>query len=61
MIDYIANYCLRLSISHGISYLRASRDNDDTMLILRGVALSNLPYVLTQRVIWIPPDGVLWF
>ena len=52
------SYCFHLSMSQGISYLRSSRGNYDTVSILRGVEISIRPYVATQ-IIWMPPDGVL--
>ena len=58
-MDDFANYCFKLFRSQGMSYLRESRVKYDTMLFLRGVAPSSRSYVETQRVIWMPPDGVL--
>ena len=55
----LSNYCFHLSRSQGMSDLRASSGNYDTMLILRGVSPSIQPSVATRRVIWMPPDGVL--
>ena len=43
----LANYCLQLSRSQGMSDLRASRGNYDTMLILKGFAPSSGPSVAT--------------
>ena len=59
MIHDISNYCLRFSRSQGMSDLRESRGNYDIMLILRGFASSIWSYVATQRVIRMPPDGIL--
>ena len=55
----ILKIIFHISRSQGMSDLRASRVNYDTMVILRGVATSRRTYVATQRVIWMPPDGVL--
>ena len=36
-MDDLVNFCFRLSRSQGISYLKESRGNYDTVSILRGV------------------------
>ena len=58
-MDDLATYCLHLYRSKGMLYLRTSRVNYDTILNFRGAALSSWPSVVTQRVIHMPPDGVL--
>ena len=58
MMDDIANYCFHLSRSQGMSNLRASRGNYDTVSILRGVEPPSQTFV-ANRIIRIPPDGVL--
>ena len=58
-MDDLENYYFRLSRSQGMSDLREIRGNYDTMLILRGVASSIQPSVYNQRLIRMPPDGVL--
>ena len=57
-MDDLADYCFRLSRSQGMSYLRESRGNYDTMSILTGVAPSIRPYIVSQ-IRWMTPDGVL--
>ena len=57
-MDDIANDGFHLSISQGMSDLKAIRGNYDTVSILRGVAPSIRPSKTTQ-IIWMPPDGVL--
>ena len=59
MINDLTSYCLHLSSSQGMLYLRSIRGNYDTMLILRGVTPSIRPYVVTRGLIQIPQDGVL--
>ena len=51
-MDGIDNYCFHFSRSQGMSYLRASGGNYDTMFILRRILPSSWPSVATQRVIW---------
>ena len=46
-MDDLANCCFHLSRSQGVSDLRASRGNYDTVSILRGVAPSGRPSVAT--------------
>ena len=58
-MDDLVNYSLQLSRSQGISYLRAGIGDYDTMLILRRVAPPSRTSVVTRRVIWVPPDGVV--
>ena len=55
-MDDLSYYCFRLSRSQGLSYSREIRVNYDTILILRGVALSNISSVAPRRVIQIPLD-----
>ena len=46
-MDDLANYCFRLSRSQGMSDLKVSRSNYDTMLILIVVAPSSKASVVT--------------
>ena len=58
-MDDLENCCFHLSRSQGVSYLKASKGDYDTMFILREVSLSSRPSVVTRRLTWMPPDGVL--
>ena len=58
-MDCLTKYCSHLSRSQRMSYFGPSRDNYDTMLILRVVAPSSRPSLENLRVIWMNPDGVV--
>ena len=59
-MDNLENYCFRISRSQGMSYLRASGGNYDTVSIFRGFSTSSWTSVVT-RIIWMPTDCVLLF
>ena len=58
-MNYISNDCFHLSSSQGMSDLRATGGNYDTMLIESSL-LRSWPSAATLRVICMPPDGVLY-
>ena len=57
-MNYLENYCLHISRLQGMSGLRESGGNNDTMFIERNFP-SSRTYVATQRVFQMPSDGVL--